>query len=145
MKKITIFEAFAGLGSQLRALKLVGKTLNFEVESLGIIEWYIHAIISYQIINYKVLPADTKTPIEVIIDQLSSLRVSIDSKKLVSKNYFQKMKEDKLRKIYPYFLKMLNNPARPLSLSLSLSPRIIKIIIILDIQILIKLIKYLKI
>ncbi|WP_256998453.1 DNA (cytosine-5-)-methyltransferase N-terminal subunit [Mesomycoplasma ovipneumoniae] len=139
MKKITIFEAFAGLGSQLRALKLVGKTLNFEVESLGIIEWYIHAIISYQIINYKILPPDTKTPIEVIIDQLSSLRVSIDSKNLVSKNYFQKMKEDKLRKIYPYFLKMLNN-----SLSLS-SLRIIKIIIILDIQILIKLIKYLKI
>ncbi len=118
MKKITIFEAFAGLGSQLRALKLVGKTLNFEVESLGIIEWYIHAIISYQIINYAVLPADTKTPIEVIIDQLSSLSLSIDSKNLVSKNYFQKMKEDKLRKIYPYFLKMLNNP---LSLSLSLS------------------------
>ncbi|WP_341491871.1 DNA (cytosine-5-)-methyltransferase N-terminal subunit [Mesomycoplasma ovipneumoniae] len=141
MKKITIFEAFAGLGSQLRALKLVGKTLNFEVESLGIIEWYIHAIISYQIINYAVLPADTKTPIEVIIDQLSSLSLSIDSKNLVSKNYFQKMKEDKLRKIYPYFLKMLNNP---LSLSL-LYLRIIKIIIILDIQILIKLIKYLKI
>ncbi|MHA0315555.1 DNA (cytosine-5-)-methyltransferase N-terminal subunit [Mesomycoplasma ovipneumoniae] len=142
MKKITIFEAFAGLGSQLRALKLVGKTLNFEVESLGIIEWYIHAIISYQIINYEVLPPDTKTPIEVIIDQLSSLSLSIDSKNLVSKNYFQKMKEDKLRKIYPYFLKMLNNP---LSLSLSLLLRTIKIIIILDIQILIKLIKYLKI
>ncbi|WP_326564832.1 DNA (cytosine-5-)-methyltransferase N-terminal subunit [Mesomycoplasma ovipneumoniae] len=121
MKKITIFEAFAGLGSQLRALKLVGKTLNFEVESLGIIEWYIHAIISYQIINYKVLPPNTKTPIEVIIDQLSSLRLSIDSKNLVSKNYFQKMKEDKLRKIYPYFLKMLKNPALSLSLSLSLS------------------------
>ncbi|WP_230577124.1 DNA (cytosine-5-)-methyltransferase N-terminal subunit [Mesomycoplasma ovipneumoniae] len=144
MKKITIFEAFAGLGSQLRALKLVGKTLNFEVESLGIIEWYIHAIISYQIINYAVLPADTKTPIEVIIDQLSSLSLSIDSKNLVSKNYFQKMKEDKLRKIYPYFLKMLNNPSLSLSLSLS-SLRTIKIIIILDIQILIKLIKYLKI
>ncbi len=119
MKKITIFEAFAGLGSQLRALKLVGKTLNFEVESLGIIEWYIQAIISYQIINYEVLPPDTKTPIEVIIDQLSSLSLSIDSKNLVSKNYFQKMKEDKLRKIYPYFLKMLNNPSLSLSLSLS--------------------------
>ena len=50
-KKIKIFQAFAGIGSQYRALQNVGKQKGWDIESVGIIEWYVDAIIGYQAIH----------------------------------------------------------------------------------------------
>ncbi|WP_322900805.1 hypothetical protein [Mycoplasmopsis felis] len=60
MNKITIFETFAGIGSQIKALKNISNKFNLKVESLGFVEWYLDAIISYEIINNKILKQDKK-------------------------------------------------------------------------------------
>ncbi|WP_084477545.1 DNA (cytosine-5-)-methyltransferase N-terminal subunit [Mycoplasma leonicaptivi] len=103
MKNIKIFEAFSGIGSQYRALKNIEKKLNFKVQSLGFIEWYIDAIISYEIIHNKILKPDDKTSIEIIRDKMSRLTLSSDSKNKVSKTYFERMKEERIRSLFPYF------------------------------------------
>ncbi|MEI2462548.1 hypothetical protein RRG54_04205 [Mycoplasmopsis felis] len=41
MNKITIFETFAGIGSQIKALKNISNKFNLKVESLGFVEWYL--------------------------------------------------------------------------------------------------------
>ena len=46
-KEIKLFEAFAGIGSQYKALKNIGNKMNWEVNCVGIIEWFIPAICSY--------------------------------------------------------------------------------------------------
>ncbi|MCU4116896.1 hypothetical protein N8G13_00230 [Mycoplasma zalophi] len=109
MKEIKIFEVFSGIGSQIKALNLISKENNFKVKSLGFIEWYIDAIIAYQIINNsKILQKDKKHKKEDIIDKLSSLELSSDSKKPVTKNFFKNLSEEKLRNIFPYFTCLLN-------------------------------------
>lgn len=50
-KTIKLFEAFSGVGAQYKALKNIEKSKNWKVESCGIIEWYIDAIIAYQAIH----------------------------------------------------------------------------------------------
>lgn len=52
-KKIKIFEAFAGIGAQYKALKNISDEMNWEPISSGIIEWFIPAIIGYQAIHYN--------------------------------------------------------------------------------------------
>ncbi|WP_416322888.1 hypothetical protein O7983_000417 [Mycoplasmopsis felis] len=107
MNKITIFETFAGIGSQIKALKNISNKFNLKVESLGFVEWYLDAIISYEIINNKILKQDKKTNIEDIKKSLSSLKISSDSKNIVSPNYFSKLTEERLRSIYPYLKKFI--------------------------------------
>ena len=43
MKKLKVYELFAGIGSQTKALSNIG----IEHEVVGISEWDIHALISY--------------------------------------------------------------------------------------------------
>ncbi|WP_322935708.1 hypothetical protein RRG37_04595 [Mycoplasmopsis felis] len=107
MNKITIFETFAGIGSQIKALKNISNKFNLKVESLGFVEWYLDTIISYEIINNKILKQDKKTNIEDIKKSLSSLKISSDSKNIVSPNYFSKLTEERLRSIYPYLKKFI--------------------------------------
>lgn len=106
-KTITIFESFAGIGSQIKALNNISKLYNFKVKSVGIIEWYIKAIIAYQIINSTPLSLDKSTPIEIIYKNLSEIYFSSDSKKLRSTKYLKQI-YNQLRNIYPYFLNFLN-------------------------------------
>ncbi|UWV85486.1 hypothetical protein NW066_02160 [Mycoplasmopsis felis] len=107
MNKITIFETFARIGSQIKALKNISNKFNLKVESLGFVEWYLDAIISYEIINNKILKQDKKTNIEDIKKSLYSLKISSDSKNIVSPNYFSKLTEERLRSIYPYLKKFI--------------------------------------
>lgn len=48
MKKIKIFEAFAGIGAQSAALK----KLNLKYEVVGISEWFINALLAYDAIHH---------------------------------------------------------------------------------------------
>ena len=47
MKNIKLFEVFAGIGSQYKALKNISKKMKWKVEIVGIIEWFIPAICAY--------------------------------------------------------------------------------------------------
>jgi DNA (cytosine-5)-methyltransferase 1 len=53
MKKLRIFETFAGIGAQNKAFKNVAKKHNVEIESAGISEWYIDAIVAYAKTHHK--------------------------------------------------------------------------------------------
>jgi len=53
---IKIFETFAGIGAQHKALQNISKkhkNYNLKVENAGISEWYIHAIIAYAKIHFE--------------------------------------------------------------------------------------------
>lgn len=52
-KTIKLFEAFAGIGSQYKALVNISKKMNWKIEHAGIIEWFIPAIISYVELYYN--------------------------------------------------------------------------------------------
>lgn len=45
MKTINLFEAFSGIGSQHQALKNIG----YDVNVVGISDWFIDAIVSYAV------------------------------------------------------------------------------------------------
>ncbi len=46
-KEIKLFEAFAGIGSQYKALSNISKKMNWTIKTVGIIEWFIPAICAY--------------------------------------------------------------------------------------------------
>lgn len=83
-KQIKLFEAFAGIGAQHKALKNIAKAQNWEIKSVGIIEWFIPAIIAYQLIHFGKpnIYKDTN-PIYIYI--------SSDSKNPISKNSYNKL------------------------------------------------------
>lgn len=53
-KNIKVFETFAGIGAQTKALKNIKKKIfkDLKVENVGISEWYIDAIITYAKIHH---------------------------------------------------------------------------------------------
>ena len=53
-----MYEAFAGIGAQWKALKNLSEKLNIKVTNIGSCEWYIDAIISYISIHYGVLNSE---------------------------------------------------------------------------------------
>lgn len=78
---IKIFEAFAGLGSQFQALKNIAENKNWNVSSVGTIEWFIPAIIAYNAIHY--------TPPNIVKETFEdNVTISSDSKKPVSTQWF---------------------------------------------------------
>ncbi|WP_175393433.1 DNA (cytosine-5-)-methyltransferase N-terminal subunit [Metamycoplasma phocicerebrale] len=109
MKKIKLYEMFAGIGSQYKALKNISKTLNLEVESLGSCDFYIDAIIAYMIIHYKKVKPETKYSKKQMEDLLNSFAWSANSKNVIKNNYFSSMNEKKLRNIFPYLFGYINN------------------------------------
>lgn len=60
MRKIKIFEAFAGIGAQSAALKKAN--INYEV--VGISEWFINALLAYDAIHYGDKPFETDLTIK---------------------------------------------------------------------------------
>lgn len=64
---INIYETFAGIGSQLKSLNNISKKLNLKINSLGIVEWYIDAVISYEIIHKGLLKKETKLSKEQMV------------------------------------------------------------------------------
>lgn len=83
-KKITLFEAFAGIGAQHKALKNISNEMGWEIESVGIVEWFIPAIIAYQSIHY---PKSIKNIIETFDTKKT---ISNDSKKPASNLWKQR-------------------------------------------------------
>lgn len=51
-KNITLYEAFAGIGSQYKALKNISNEMNWNVELVGMIEWFIPAIVAHYAIHF---------------------------------------------------------------------------------------------
>ncbi|MCR8612948.1 MAG: DNA cytosine methyltransferase [Mycoplasma sp.] len=100
-KVIRVFEAFAGIGAQRKALE----NINANYKIVGLSEWYVPAIVSYHAIHddFNNSKVDRKTNINEIAKYLESKTLSMDSKKPVSKNYWNKKvkkNEEELRIIY---------------------------------------------
>lgn len=78
-KEIKLFEAFAGVGAQYRALKNISRLKNWKIKVVGIVEWFVDAIIGYVAINssYK------NNKDEKLDDEIEN--ISFDSKNLVCK------------------------------------------------------------
>ncbi len=82
-KTIRLFEAFAGIGSQFKALKNIAIEKDWTIESVGIIEWFIPAIIAYQAIHHP--PIDGVKEGEIFN---ANVNISNDSKNPLSKKLF---------------------------------------------------------
>ncbi|WP_308700622.1 DNA (cytosine-5-)-methyltransferase N-terminal subunit [Mycoplasma enhydrae] len=109
MKNVKLYEMFAGIGSQYKALKNIEKSLKINVKSLGSCDFYIDAIIAYMIIHYGAVSFEEKYSKTEMITKLKEYIWSANSKNVVSDNYFQKMNEQKLRRIFPYLYGYVNN------------------------------------
>lgn len=90
-KVISIFEAFAGIGAQRKALTNI-KT-NYKVA--GLAEWYVPAIISYQAIHNKrdLSILEPKINLTDIIHYLERKTLSMDSKTPVKPGYWKRHKD----------------------------------------------------
>ena len=75
-KQIRLFEAFAGIGSQLKALKNIENECNLEVISLGACDFYIDAIVAYMSIHYGYLKPETHYSKDEIIKLLSKYKIN---------------------------------------------------------------------
>ncbi|MGZ9413643.1 DNA (cytosine-5-)-methyltransferase N-terminal subunit [Mycoplasma sp. AC157] len=117
-REIKIFEAFAGIGSQIKALNNIKNKMNITVKSMGLIEWFIDSIIAYDLINEKKESHTNKINLDKIKENLSKLKLSNDSKNLVSNRFFNKKSDEYLIQIYPFFEKFIKTAECSLSLSL---------------------------
>ncbi|MGL4951119.1 MAG: DNA (cytosine-5-)-methyltransferase [Mycoplasma sp.] len=86
-KEIKLFEAFAGIGTQYQALKNISKEKNWEIKTVGIVEWFIPAIIGYQAIHH---PVDKKEIKEETFDP-KGVCLSMDSKKPIGESSIKKL------------------------------------------------------
>ncbi|WP_080947522.1 DNA (cytosine-5-)-methyltransferase N-terminal subunit [Mycoplasmopsis canis] len=109
MKEIKIFEFFSGIGSQMKALKNLEKSLNFITKSVGACDFYIDAIVSYMCIHHGNLEPENDFTKEEMISILNKFKFSNNSKDIVGENYFKKINEQKLRKLFPYLFAFVNN------------------------------------
>ncbi|WP_052663046.1 DNA (cytosine-5-)-methyltransferase N-terminal subunit [Mycoplasmoides pirum] len=87
-KEIKLFEAFAGIGSQFKALKEISNLKKWIIRPVGIIEWYIDAIIAYMEIHYS---KETKNFKMNSFFNLTSLSLSSDSKHPISNKYLENL------------------------------------------------------
>ncbi|MGL4342943.1 MAG: DNA (cytosine-5-)-methyltransferase, partial [Metamycoplasmataceae bacterium] len=83
-KTINLFEAFSGIGAQNLALKNISKKMKWKINNVGIIEWFIDAIIAYESIH---------NPIKNIKKEDFNLNVSLskDSKKPINLGSYNKI------------------------------------------------------
>lgn len=108
MKTIRLYEAFAGIGSQAKALDKIAKIKNLKVEKAGVCEFYIDAIIGYISIHYGNLEPEMQFSKEQMVQILNKHIFSSNSKSMVSKDYFNHMNEIKLRQLFPYLYAFVN-------------------------------------
>ena len=110
MKKILkVFEAFAGIGAQHKALSNLQRLQSFKEEGalnrkfkiVGLAEWYVPAIIAYHAIhsNVKIIKNVSEEKMRLF---LSSKTLSMDSKKPVQPKYWNKKSGKELQTIYSY-------------------------------------------
>jgi DNA (cytosine-5)-methyltransferase 1 len=111
---IKLFEAFSGIGSQITAmknilnnkelLKTIGINPNkFELKNVGISEFFIDAIISYDKLNFgsqEDFPKYKSLTKKVMLKYLFKFTLSKDSKKPCSKAEIKKLSFEKVRQIY---------------------------------------------
>ena len=90
-----MFEAFAGIGAQRKALSEITK----QYKIVGMAEWYVPAIVAYQAIHNK-FKIIKNVDLQKIINYLDSKPLSINSKTLVAKGYWKRKKLDELRIVY---------------------------------------------
>ncbi|WP_036450658.1 DNA (cytosine-5-)-methyltransferase N-terminal subunit [Mycoplasmopsis opalescens] len=109
MKSIRIFEFFSGIGSQIKALKFLEEQLKFKTKSLGACDFYIDAIVAYMAIHHGVLKPENNLSKDKMVDILQHFSFSSNSKDQVSIDYFKRMNEGKLRKLFAYLYSFLNN------------------------------------
>ena len=93
-----IVELFSGIGSQAKALKNLGYTIN----TLGTCEWDLHAFIAYDAIhNSAELPEDVaQMKKEDILKQLSVYTLSNNGKEKMEYKTLKTYSEDTLRRVY---------------------------------------------
>ena len=87
-KKVKLFEAFAGIGSQYHALNNISKKKHWDIEVVGMIEWFIPAISAYIEIHSdtNVNKYVNSNKREEIKNKLKNKNLSLDSKKPISIN-----------------------------------------------------------
>ena len=93
MKKIKIFEAFAGIGAQSAALK----KLNLDYEVVGISEWFINALLAYDAIHHYSEPFECPYSVEEQRVILSRYAFSKDS---VHKCNINTLKDHEIENLY---------------------------------------------
>lgn len=102
MKNIKIFEAFAGIGSQFKALKNIARQRQWNIIHSGMIEWYVDAIIAYVAIHAP----EFKPKIE----NLNAIKnISYDSKSLASQNAINKLNNSLKASYLNYSKNQFNN------------------------------------
>ena len=101
-----IVELFSGIGSQAKALKNLGYTIN----TLGTCEWDLHAFIAYDAIhNSAELPEDVaRMKKEDILKQLSAYTLSNNGKEKMEYKTLKTYSEDTLRRVYAAIIRSNN-------------------------------------
>lgn len=97
-REIKLFEAFAGIGSQHKALNNISKKMNWTVKSVGIIEWFIPAICAYVELHSKSKKISFN---DNDVKNLQNINLSLDSKKPISNN---KVKSKVIEKYLNYLI-----------------------------------------
>ncbi|AHI53045.1 DNA (cytosine-5-)-methyltransferase [Spiroplasma culicicola] len=106
-----IFETFAGIGSQAKALEKLSHDFNdFNFSISNTCEWYTEAILGYSAIHNDLNSKEYKNlyeeELDVIISFLETKTLSSNSKEPLKD--IKKLKEDKIRKLYAS-IKLNNN------------------------------------
>lgn len=101
-----IVELFSGIGSQAKALKNLGYTIN----TLGTCEWDLHAFIAYDAIhNSAELPEDVaQMKKEDILKKLSVYTLSNNGKDKMEYKTLKTYSEDVLRRVYAAIIRSNN-------------------------------------
>lgn len=101
-----IVELFSGIGSQAKALKNLGYTIN----TLGTCEWDLHAFIAYDAIhNSAELPEDVaQMKKEDILKKLSVYTLSNNGKEKMEYKTLKTYSEDTLRRVYAAIIRSNN-------------------------------------
>ena len=101
-----IVELFSGIGSQAKALKNLGYTIN----TLGTCEWDLHAFIAYDAIhNSAELPEDVaQMKKEDILKKLSVYTLSNNGKEKMEYKTLKTYSEDALRRVYAAIIRSNN-------------------------------------
>ena len=101
MRKIKIFEAFAGIGAQSAAFKKAN--INYEV--VGISEWFINALLAYDAIHYGDKPFETDLTTKQKRAYLKHFKFSKDS---VNECNLDTLKDDEIDDLYRAHIRSKN-------------------------------------
>lgn len=93
-KKLRVFEAFAGIGAQNKALK--NANINYEI--VGISEWYINALLVYDAIHYDKESEEIIPSYEEQIEYLQNYTFSKDSVNPIKS--ISSLTKEEIKKLY---------------------------------------------